>query len=208
MKFLLSLFVSLFCFSLFPVQEVHAWKQITSTGLIGLSTEAKPTHVTKPDIVKAGTLFFCSDTGLTWVYPQGATAADTVWVLSTPRKLTSTLIPDTLTAAGSFPAKSVKGYSQITIAICDSLLGSTSYAYRLRIKIAGMSPIDWGTADAEYDTTQVTSTGTIYRTFQFAAPIDSAQVQIVTEGGGTDAKWWSVMSLANSTSAPAPSPTK
>lgn len=99
----------------------------------------------------------------------------------------------TFTAPGVSDSLLTSGYSEVTFGV-KVMNVNTSVTFQFEGKMAGL---DWGSLDADYDSTTVYSNKTIYRTYRFPASIDLVRVRFLSEAGGTAATPTCKIKLSN-----------
>ncbi len=88
-----------------------------------------------------------------------------------------------MTAPGNSAAIPTSGFTHATFAVTIASI-NTSATIRFRGVLKKMG---WGSLDADNDSLVVTANGTYYRTYVFAAGVDSIRISFHSEAGGTAA---------------------
>jgi hypothetical protein len=179
---LIAILLFVFCSCLDPVFATVTkagpelqWLGVSSVEVYkGLSTDTKPT-TWRGAAVKFGAAFLETNTQQIFFYDGSS------WVCRSVSYVTSA---DTLSTPGAFPAYATNGYTNVMIALQDSLYSSTSITFRPEGK---KSTFNWNTVDATDDSTVVTSSTTTYRNYQATAGLDSFRVYFWSEAGGANA---------------------
>ncbi len=146
-----------------------------------LKVQATVTPVTKDDTLTVKT----TDTPVT--------KDDTLKVKQVNDPLTAAIDTVTLTAPGYTPAIATAGYSEATFGV-KVTNANTSVTVRFLGKITGL---DWGSLDAEDDSTVIAGNKTMYFTYSFPAGLDSVKAEFHSEAGGTAATPTFIIRMSN-----------